>query len=78
MKERGDEIVYPIRASKFMLEFVEEKIDYMSAELRDDFRAILKDMNSNFGSDKMERTRRGETGQLREFVRKSIMVINNG
>ena len=78
MKERGDEIVYPIRASKFILEFVEEKIDYMSAELRDDFRAILKEMNSNFGSDKMERTRRGETGQLREFVRKSIMVINNG
>ena len=78
MKERGADIVYPIRASKFILEFVDEKIDHLSADTRGRFLALLKDMYSHFGARKLERTRRGESEKLKEYVRKAIMVLNNG
>jgi len=77
IKNRGGSIVYPIRSSVYILELVDEKIDYISKPERQEFLKLLAIMKKTIGTGILERTRKGETNVLRDTIGKAILVLKN-
>lgn len=75
LREKETQIIYPLRSSAYLLDFIDEKIDEISPELIGNLRVIFDLMWAKIPSGVILKAQKGETDFLRDTIKKGRNLL---
>jgi hypothetical protein len=77
LKRKGEDLIYPLRASKFILGFLEEKSEVIDSTVKLEFIEITKELEAAFAKCSFAKARKGEEFLLKDFIKRSRIILQN-
>ncbi len=69
--------IYPLRSSKYLLNFLEEKADKLDASMVEALLQVWESMDKRISGERIEKSKKGETAVIRKQLREIKLILSS-